>query len=127
MTKLLHHLGGLGRSKVSYLLAFLLMSNTLYANSSGDVTRSNIEGDISLEKAYKEKVVSGTVVDEYNLAIPGVSIIIKGTTTGTVTNVDGEYSINVSETDILVFSLDFINGQIVCLATVPIGNNNSVI
>ncbi|MFV0541555.1 MAG: SusC/RagA family TonB-linked outer membrane protein [Aestuariibaculum sp.] len=48
--------------------------------------------------------ISGTVTDETGMPLPGVSIIIKNTTTGTTTDFDGNYSVNVASIDILVFS-----------------------
>ncbi|MDC6351176.1 TonB-dependent receptor [Zeaxanthinibacter sp. PT1] len=49
--------------------------------------------------------VSGTVTDgSSGEPLPGVSIVIKGTTTGTTTDFDGNYSINASTGDILQFS-----------------------
>ncbi|AUS07285.1 DUF4139 domain-containing protein [Pseudotamlana carrageenivorans] len=42
--------------------------------------------------------VSGQVLDEGNLPIPGVNVIIKGTTIGTTTDFDGNYAITVPET-----------------------------
>jgi TonB-dependent starch-binding outer membrane protein SusC len=49
--------------------------------------------------------ITGMVTDENGAGLPGVNVIIKGTTEGTVTNLDGEYSLTVSEaSDILVFS-----------------------
>src|SRR5690606_19470285 len=50
--------------------------------------------------------VSGTVTSSADgMGIPGVNIITKGTTLGTVTDVDGHYSLNVpNDDDILVFS-----------------------
>lgn len=39
-----------------------------------------------------------------NLPLPGVNIIIKGTSKGAVTNMDGQYSIEASNEDVLVFS-----------------------
>uniref|UniRef100_UPI003216DEE6 SusC/RagA family TonB-linked outer membrane protein n=1 Tax=uncultured Draconibacterium sp. TaxID=1573823 RepID=UPI003216DEE6 len=49
--------------------------------------------------------ISGIVTDEFGQTLPGVTVLIKGTTTGTVTDVDGKYSIsNISEDAILVFS-----------------------
>lgn len=104
MKRLLHQLCGLGRSKVSYLVALLLVSNTISAKSSVEEARVLSYDSKLTEYAYVEKVVSGTVTDEYNLTIPGVSIIIKGTTTGTVSDVDGKFSISVADDDILVFS-----------------------
>jgi TonB-linked SusC/RagA family outer membrane protein len=41
--------------------------------------------------------VTGTVVDETQLPLPGANVLIKGTTTGTVTDVDGKFSINVKD------------------------------
>jgi len=49
------------------------------------------------------KTITGTVSDETG-PLPGVSIVIKGTTTGTETDFDGKYSITANEGDILVFS-----------------------
>jgi len=48
--------------------------------------------------------VSGTVSDSSGEVLPGVSIIIKGTNSGTSTDFDGNYSINASKGDVLVFS-----------------------
>lgn len=49
--------------------------------------------------------VKGRVLDEEKLPLPGVSIKIKGTTQGTVTDVNGNYSLNaINGTDVLVFS-----------------------
>ena len=48
--------------------------------------------------------VSGTVSDDNSQPLPGVSVIIKGTATGTTTDFDGKYTINASDGDVLVFS-----------------------
>lgn len=48
--------------------------------------------------------MSGTVSDVSGLPLPGVSIVIKGTSTGTQTDFDGKYTIKVETNQILVFS-----------------------
>jgi len=48
--------------------------------------------------------ISGTVVDETNMPLPGATVIIKGTTTGASTDFDGKYSINANTGDVLTFS-----------------------
>ncbi|MFD2586229.1 SusC/RagA family TonB-linked outer membrane protein [Croceitalea marina] len=48
--------------------------------------------------------VTGMVTDQQNVPLGGVSIVIKGTTKGVSTNFDGQYEIEASEGDILVFS-----------------------
>ncbi len=51
----------------------------------------------------QERVITGTVTDESG-PLPGVSIIIEGTTRGTETDFDGKYSIMVNTGDVLRFS-----------------------
>ena len=52
----------------------------------------------------QEKTVSGNVTDDTGLPLPGVSILVVGTTNGTQTDFDGNYSISVSEGQVLRFS-----------------------
>ena len=52
----------------------------------------------------QEYEVTGTVTDDAKDPLPGVSIIIKGTTKGTQTDFDGKYTIKVKNGDILEFS-----------------------
>lgn len=52
----------------------------------------------------QEKTVSGNVTDQDGLPLPGVSIVVKGTTTGTQTDFDGNYTIDVAEGAVLRFS-----------------------
>ena len=60
---------------------------------------------LSVSAAYAQKTVTGTVLDEFGMGLPGVSILVKGTTTGTATNIDGKYSLNVpNDQATLVFS-----------------------
>lgn len=49
--------------------------------------------------------LNGTVIDDMDETLPGVNILIKGTKNkGTITNYDGEFQINVSAKDVLIFS-----------------------
>ncbi|TDE42900.1 SusC/RagA family TonB-linked outer membrane protein [Flavobacterium rhamnosiphilum] len=52
----------------------------------------------------QEKTVTGVVSDNAGLPLPGVSVLVKGTKTGTQTDFDGKYSIKASSSQILVFS-----------------------
>jgi len=51
----------------------------------------------------QEKTVSGTVTDGSG-PLPGVSVLIKGTNTGTETDFDGNYTIKAAQGNVLVFS-----------------------
>ncbi len=59
-----------------------------------------------LDKITKQAVqVSGTVYDETGAGLPGVNVLVKGTTNGTITDAQGNYNISVNENDaILIFS-----------------------
>ena len=52
----------------------------------------------------QEKTITGTVIDEEGLPLPGVNVIEKGTSNGVQTDFDGNYSIKVEEGDVIVFS-----------------------
>ncbi|HOI50047.1 MAG TPA: carboxypeptidase-like regulatory domain-containing protein, partial [Prolixibacteraceae bacterium] len=56
--------------------------------------------------AQNQKNLTGTVVDGSKMPLPGVSVVVKGTTSGTITGNDGSYKISVADPDkaILVFS-----------------------
>ncbi|MDO5969404.1 SusC/RagA family TonB-linked outer membrane protein [Flavivirga aquimarina] len=61
--------------------------------------------DISDAVISQQRRVSGTVTDPSGLPLPGVTVLIKGTTRGTATDLDGFYSIKVPDpAHVLVFS-----------------------
>lgn len=60
----------------------------------------------------QQKSVSGKVTDNAGLPLPGVTVVVKGTTHGTVTNADGQYSIpNIPENATLQFSFVGMRSQ----------------
>ena len=54
--------------------------------------------------AQEKLSISGTVVDDTGLALPGVSVLEKGTTNGIVTDIDGNYTLQVSTGAKVIFS-----------------------
>ncbi len=50
------------------------------------------------------KTVTGTVIDENGMPLPGVNVIVKNSNTGAQTDFDGKYKISVDESATLVFS-----------------------
>jgi len=68
----------------------------------------------------QEKQISGTVSDE-NGPLPGVSVIIKGTSTGAETDFDGLYNITAKVGDVLTFSYIGMDSK-----TVTVGNSSTI-
>jgi TonB-linked outer membrane protein, SusC/RagA family len=55
--------------------------------------------------AQQKRTVSGKVVDSTGGALPGVSVVLKGTTNGTITDMDGKFALsNIPENGTLQFS-----------------------
>jgi TonB-dependent starch-binding outer membrane protein SusC len=52
----------------------------------------------------EDKVITGKVLDENGLPLPGATVLVEGTTSGTVTNINGEYTITVPDGAVLLFS-----------------------
>lgn len=77
---------------------------------SGSREQSFIVGKIAAEpeKKIQENAATifttGVVTDDTGLPLPGANVIIKGTSTGTQTDFDGNYSIETKAGDVLVFS-----------------------
>ncbi|RAI94133.1 SusC/RagA family TonB-linked outer membrane protein [Algoriphagus yeomjeoni] len=60
---------------------------------------------ISVTMAHAQEVqITGTVLDETDMPLPGVTVLLKGTATGTTTDLDGKYSISAPRDGVLVFS-----------------------
>lgn len=79
-------------------------ANTAQRNvytSAEQVSARNINSN-SIDSTLR--IISGRVIEHGGLGMPGVSVVIKGTTKGTVTNIDGYYALNAEENDELVFS-----------------------
>ncbi|TSE04282.1 TonB-dependent receptor [Aquimarina algiphila] len=63
-----------------------------------------------------QNVINGKVVDEFNQPIPGVSVALKGTTEGTISDFDGNFSLTVSKAypfTLEVSSVGFETGTVV--------------
>ena len=52
----------------------------------------------------QERVVSGVVSDNTGMPLPGVSVLVKGTKSGTQTDFDGKFSIKATSSQVLIFS-----------------------
>ncbi len=75
--------------------------------SSATVARRWVLSVVALllcSMAYSQQTVTGTIVDETGETVIGATIIEKGTTNGTVSDFDGNFSINVKAGSTLVFS-----------------------
>lgn len=105
----------LGAGLISFSLVSLLSTNNGYAQHSEQATT------IQKQKPQKESsekkntvvlpnngeyIIAGTVIDELKIPLPGVAVVLKGSTIGVSTDADGKFKFPqpLKEGDVLVFS-----------------------
>ncbi|MDX1283357.1 MAG: TonB-dependent receptor [Draconibacterium sp.] len=96
--------------KLSFIkqLALIFMIVALVGNYNQAVA---FDSD-GTESAQQQKQVTGTVVDSDGNPMPGVTVLVKGTTTGAVTDIDGNYTVQVPDDNaVLVFSFVGMSSQ----------------
>lgn len=69
----------------------------------------------------QEKTISGTITDSNGLPLPGVAVVVKGTTRETQTDFDGKYSIAARQGEVLEFK--YVGSK---TSTVTVGASSSV-
>ena len=83
---------------------------------------SNSNDTEVVSTSQQQKSVSGKVSDSSGASVPGVSVVVKGTTTGTITDGNGDFSLsNVPENATLQFSFVGMKGQ-----EVAVGNKTTI-
>lgn len=92
---------------------------TIMVNPTADFTTPlvrNFVQDVIVEIPMAV-IISGTVTDEGGQTFPGVNIVVKGTSSGTTTDVNGKYTLSVEDNNaILVFSFVGYKTQEIALA-----------
>ena len=94
------------------------VENVLNKVLTGTPYTYTVEGNaiaiVAREKAgekVKETKVAGKVVDKDGLPLPGVSVLIKGTTLGVATDIDGKYTLSFVAQPNIVFVFSFVGMQ----------------
>lgn len=113
--------------RVMNLASFLLLVGLLQVTANDYSKTANI--NLSLEETAlstaiqqpQKKNLKGKVTDSKGEGIPGATVIVKGTTAGTITNIDGEFSLDVPA-DTKTLSISFVGFKALEL---PIGNKTT--
>jgi len=99
---------------VEYLLNQIFKGTTVsYEVVNQQIVLIDKEKDVSFPQSQQQqKSVKGKVTDSSGASLPGVSVVVKGTTTGVITDNNGNYSLNnISKNAILQFSFVGMKAQ----------------
>jgi TonB-linked SusC/RagA family outer membrane protein len=101
---------------------YTVIDRYIVVRKVGDDFGNNFLATAKENMAAQQRSVSGKVTDSNNQPLPGVTVVVKGTTQGTVTNADGDYTLtNIPEDATLVFSFVGMRTQ-----EVIIGNQTNI-
>ncbi|MDR2887594.1 MAG: TonB-dependent receptor [Bacteroidales bacterium] len=109
----------------SYLKEALNKTDITYEIDNNHIILSKVDSEVDLKTnnvAVQQRTVSGVVRDASGNSLPGVNVVVVGTTVGTMTDMDGRYSLPVpAGSTSLSFSFIGMIAQ-----TVPIGNQTTI-
>ena len=103
----------------SFLLASAFSAFALPVNAA-DV-QLNGGDNLSVQETLQTKTVTGTVIDAAGIPVIGANVIVKGTTNGTITDFDGNFSLDVPANAVLEISyIGYLTAE------VTVGNQSKV-
>lgn len=95
-------------SRLNPFMGALIAASTLFLSITPAMSQKKDRVELSQpnkeqQSNIDQRTITGKVVDDTGEAIPGVNVVIKGTTNGVTTNLDGNYRITITGADILIF------------------------
>ncbi|WP_052670968.1 SusC/RagA family TonB-linked outer membrane protein [Draconibacterium sediminis] len=103
------YIGNLKKITQAIKICLLLLFISTATSMADDGVSSKVKESSGLKNSnildQTQKTLTGEVTDNNGEPLPGVTVVVKGTTIGTVTNFDGKFSVDVpDDAEILVFS-----------------------
>ncbi len=103
------------RMKLLTFFVFISMA----ASAAGKYSQQNklaARDEVTIAAEQLKKEISGTVTDSQGLPLPGVTVLVKGTVTGTITNANGQFKLSVlADAKTLIFSFIGMQSQEISL------------
>ncbi len=104
------------KMKLVVIISLMAITGAM-ANSNQPVPANDSDGNGSMAVQQEKKQISGTVIGADGQPIPGVSVVVKGTTTGITTGISGEFALEIpADAQTLVFSFVGMKAQEIQIA-----------
>ncbi|MDR3058023.1 MAG: TonB-dependent receptor [Prevotella sp.] len=105
----------------THMKILCLLAIGLICSSVGNIYAYSLKSDGVVEQQQARVTVQGKVIDSQGEPLVGVSVTIKGTTNGTMTDIDGAYSIATTSDATLVFTYIGYKAQ-----SIAVGNQTNI-
>ncbi|MDI1324887.1 MAG: TonB-dependent receptor [Algoriphagus sp.] len=104
-------MGNFTQNRIRKILRFWLISGVIL--SFMEIGQAQAMRFPNYPKSEVFELISGTVTDEMGIPLPGAAILVKGTTQGTITNLDGKFSIDVpSDANLVISYLGYLSQEV---------------
>lgn len=91
--------------QIAQVSTLCLLLSAFSAEAQAGTSLVTTDGAVANDLVSQSKTVTGVVLDAANIPVIGANVIVKGTTNGTVTDMDGRFSLqNVPENAVLQVS-----------------------
>ena len=88
-----------------------------YNSNPNQENASNSKSEMMVTSSVQSMTITGKVTDNLAMPLPGVTVMVKGTSQGTITGADGGYSISTSQSNaVLIFSFVGMKSQEISVA-----------
>lgn len=92
-------------SRIMCLSVIFVLFTVAHTFATVNSSQESLQAANVSDQSQDQKPVTGVVVDETGSPLPGVSVVVKGTATGTITDLDGKYSLaKVADNAVLQYS-----------------------
>lgn len=100
-------------------VAYLIDDRQVFLYQKDDLkTLDLLKSNLKPELQQRQKTITGTVVGPDNVPLPGVTVFVKGTTVGTLTDIDGKYTLSLpANAQTIVFSFVGMQSQEISIGT----------
>lgn len=109
------------RSLLGATAILCTLSGTMTAEAANEAIYAASSNGFAVQSMQQQSIiVKGTITDNYG-AVIGASVVVKGTTNGTVTDMEGNFVLTVNKGDCLVISyVGYKNQEIIIKDTQPL-------
>ena len=93
----------------------LFLFGLISVSASGYSPNMTVDNSSTVGQNEQTETITGKVIDDEGSPLPGVTVVVEGTTTGGITDVEGMYSVEATSDDHLIFTFIGFHRQVIAV------------